>query len=68
MEMQAKGILKDNLALTVESSADDGTLLEKLAGKDKAKLAALKAVLGAAEGFNEPYVPKHVEPGSETVQ
>lgn len=63
MEMQAKGILKDNLALTVEGTADDSMILDKLSGKDKAKLAVLRAVLGAPEGFDPASVPDH-----ETVQ
>ncbi len=50
---QGIGTLKDNVALTVEQRSDDDTLLERLAGDDPAKLAALRTILGAADTFDE---------------
>ena len=49
---QAVGALKDNVALTVEARTSDDTLLEQLADGDPAKLAALRAVLGAEEAMS----------------
>ncbi len=46
------GALKDNVNMTVESRADDLVILEKLAGKDKAQLAALQRALGAKDTFD----------------
>ncbi len=49
--LQAHGILRDRVAFTLEEQTSDTDLLKHLAGDDPAKLAALKAVLGAADGF-----------------
>ena len=49
---QAVGALKDDVALTVEQRQDDATLIEQLADGDPAKLAALRAVLGAKDTFD----------------
>ena len=50
---QGIGTLKDNVALSIEQRVDDATLLERLAGDDPAKLAALRTILGAADTFDE---------------
>ncbi len=49
---QALGTLKDNVALSIEQRIDDATLLERLAGDDPAKLAALQQILGAKDTFD----------------
>ncbi len=49
---QAVGALKDNIALTVEQRTSDADLIDQLAGDDPAKLAALRTILGAPEGFD----------------
>ncbi len=60
---QSVGTLKDTMSMTIESRTDDDSLIDKMAGKDKAKLAVLKQLLGAPEGFDQASVPDH-----ETVQ
>ncbi len=52
--LQAHGILRDRVAFTLEEQTSDADLLERLAGDDPAKLAALQTILGAPEGFDEP--------------
>lgn len=52
MELQMLGLLKDTVSMTVEQGTGDDVLLQKLGGKDKDRLAALQAVLGAKEGFD----------------
>ena len=49
---QAVGSLKDHVSMTVEQRTDDKELIERLAGGDKAALAALQKALGAKEGFD----------------
>jgi hypothetical protein len=46
------GALQDTVNMTVEGRTDDVALLEKLAGGDEAKLAALQQVLGARDKFD----------------
>ncbi len=50
---QAVGALKDSVALTVEQRTSDADLIERLAGDDPAKIAALRQVLGAPDTFGE---------------
>ncbi len=50
---QALGTLRDSVSLSVEARTDDDTLLDQLSAGDPAKAAALRQVLGAAEGFEE---------------
>ncbi len=52
IKMQMHGALKDAVSLSVEQRQDDATLIDQLAGDDPAKAAALRQVLGAADGFN----------------
>ena len=49
---QAVGALQETVSMTIEGRTDDLVLLEKLAGSDPAKLAALQAVLGAKDTFD----------------
>ncbi len=51
--LQAHGILRDRVAFTLEEQTSDADLLERLAGDDPVKLAALQTILGAPEGFEE---------------
>ena len=51
--LQAHGILRDRVAVTLEEQTSDADLLKSLAGDDPAKLAALQTILGAPEGFAE---------------
>ncbi len=53
IKMQAHGMLKDNVSMTMESSLSDKDLIQRMAGDDPAKLAALQTILGAPEGFEE---------------
>ncbi len=53
IKMQAHGMLRDNLSMTMESSLSDEDLIQRMAGDDPAKLAALQTILGAPEGFGE---------------
>ncbi len=50
---QALGTLRDSVSLSLEARVDDNTLLDQLSAGDPAKAAALRQVLGAAEGFEE---------------
>ena len=50
--LQAHGILRDRVAFTLEERTSDEALLERLAGDDPAKLAALRVILGAPDGFD----------------
>ena len=50
--LQAHGILRDRVAVTLEEQASDDDLLERLAGDDPAKLAALQVILGAPNTFD----------------
>lgn len=68
MELQVLGALKDNLALTVEGRADDKALLATLAGKDKAKLAMAREMLGAEDGFEANGQDKAEERGGKPSQ
>ena len=51
--LQAHGILRDRVAFTLEEQTSDADLIERLAGDDPAKLAALRVILGAPDGFEE---------------
>ncbi len=51
--LQAHGILRDRVAFTLEEKTSDADLLERLAGDDPAKLAVLKKMLGAPDGFGQ---------------
>ena len=57
---QALGALTDTVSMTIEGRTDDLVLLEKLAGNDLAKLAALQAVLGAKDTFDVEVVTPSV--------
>ena len=46
---QAVGALQGDVNLTMEARASDKTLLEQMAGKDKAKLALAREMLGAED-------------------
>ncbi len=50
--LQVHGALRDRLLITPEEQASDADLIERLAGDDPAKAAALRQVLGAKEGFD----------------
>ncbi len=50
--LQVHGALRDRLLITPEERASDADLIERLAGDDPAKAAALRQVLGAKEGFD----------------
>ncbi|MEE8099312.1 MAG: hypothetical protein V3T13_05205 [Hyphomicrobium sp.] len=52
IKMQAHGMLKDNVSMTMESSLSDEDLIQRMAGDDPVKLAALRTILGAPEGFD----------------
>ncbi len=49
--MQAHGMLRDNVSMTMESSLSDEDLIQRMAGDDPAKLAVLRTMLGAKETF-----------------
>ncbi len=51
--LQAHGILRDRVTFTLEEQTSDADLIERLAGDDPAKLAALRVILGAPDGFEE---------------
>ncbi len=53
IKMQAHGMLKDTVSMTMESSLSDEDLIQRMAGDDPAKIAALQTILGAPEGFDE---------------
>ncbi len=53
IKMQMHGALKDAMSLSIEQRTDDATLIDQLSAGDPAKAAALRQVLGAAEGFEE---------------
>ena len=53
IKIQIHGVLKDTVSLSVEQRADDATLIDQLSAGDPAKAAALRQVLGAAEGFEQ---------------
>ena len=50
---QAVGALQGDVSLTMEARADDKTLVEQLAGKDKDKLALAREMLGAPDEFGD---------------
>ncbi len=52
IKMQAHGMLRDNVSMTMESSLSDEDLIQRMAGDDPAKLAALQTILGAPAGFD----------------
>ena len=51
--LQAHGILRDRVTFTLEEQTSDADLIERLAGDDPAKAAALAKVLGAPDTFGE---------------
>ncbi len=51
--LQAHGILRDRVTLTLAETTSDADLIEQLSGGDVKMAAALRAMLGAAEGFGE---------------
>ncbi len=53
IKMQAHGMLRDNVSMTMESSLSDEDLIQRMVGDDPTKIAALQTILGAAEGFGE---------------
>ncbi len=52
IKMQAHGMLKDNVSMTMESSLSDEDLIQRMADGDPATLAALQQILGVKEGFD----------------
>ena len=50
--LQVHGALRDRLLITPEARTSDADLIEQLSEGDPAKGAALRQVLGAAEGFD----------------
>ncbi len=51
--LQAHGILRDRVAFTLEEQTSDADLIERLAGDDPAKIAALRVILGTPDTFGE---------------
>ncbi len=52
IKMQAHGMLRDNVSMTMESSLSDEDLIQRMAGDDPAKLAVLRTMLGAKDTFD----------------
>ncbi len=53
IKMQAHGMLRDNVSMTMESSLSDEDLIQRMVGDNPAKIAAVRVILGAPEGFDE---------------
>ena len=53
IKMQAHGMLRDNVSMTMESSLSDEELLQRMAGADPARIAAMRVILGAQDSFGE---------------
>ena len=49
---QAVGALKDSVSMTMESSLSDEDLIQRMVGDDPAKIAAMRVLLGAPDGFD----------------
>jgi len=53
LEMQALGMTKDIVAISLEQRSSDSELIQRVADGDPAMVAALREILGASDGFTE---------------